>query len=280
MTAEQRAAADRSLAAGGVAVFVNEVVEAATTTVSGERYDDQGQPTAKLGRHELPATFVAVPQTASVPQAVLSPAAARELGVEAATVGLHVTGATVTVEQEQAVDEAVGALVPYTGLYVERGYQADDASRILLLILGGLGGVLMLGGTLTTTYLALSDARPDLATLGAVGAAPRTRRAVAGSFAVVVALVGGVVGALVGFVPGIAVTYPLTSTGSSYVVEGGGDGGSVTAGVNVDQLPQSGPFLEIPWLLIGTLVIALPLLTGLVVAATTRSRLPLVARLD
>ena len=45
---------------------------------------------------------------------------------------------------------------------------------ILLLILGSLGAVLMLGGTLTTTYLALSDARPDLATLGAVGAAPRT----------------------------------------------------------------------------------------------------------
>ena len=54
-------------------------------------------------------------------------------------------------------------------LYVERGYQPDDATRILQLVLVVLGGVLMLGGTLTATFLALSDARPDLATLSAVG---------------------------------------------------------------------------------------------------------------
>ena len=77
---------------------------------------------------------------------------------------------------------------------------------IILLVLGALGGVLMLGGTLTATFLALSDARPDLATLSAVGAAPRTRRGVAGSFALVVALVGALVGAVVGFIPGMAVT--------------------------------------------------------------------------
>ena len=35
-----------------------------------------------------------------------------------------------------------------------------------------------------------------------------------------------------------------------------------------------------PWLLIGSLVVALPLLTAAVVGAATRSRLPLVARID
>ena len=69
----------------------------------------------------------------------------------------------------------------------------------------------MLGGTLTATFLALSDARPDLATLSAVGASPRTRRGVAAAYAVVVGLVGAVLGAAVGFIPGIAVTWPLTS---------------------------------------------------------------------
>ena len=64
----------------------------------------------------------------------------------------------------------------------------------------------MLGGTLTATFLALSDARPDLATLSAVGASPRTRRGVAAAYAVVVGLVGAVLGAAVGFIPGIAVT--------------------------------------------------------------------------
>ena len=53
----------------------------------------------------------------------------------------------------------------------------------LRVVLGALGAVLMLGGTLTATFLALSDARPDLATLSAVGASPRTRRGVAAAYA-------------------------------------------------------------------------------------------------
>ena len=76
-----------------------------------------------------------------------------------------------------------GDLRATPGFYVERGYQAPDETVILLLVLGGLGGVLMLGGTLTATFLALSDARPDLATLSAVGASPRTRRGVAAAYA-------------------------------------------------------------------------------------------------
>jgi putative ABC transport system permease protein len=122
----------------------------------------------------------------------------------------------------------------------------------------------MLGGTLTATFLALSDARPDLATLAAVGAAPRTRRAVAASYAVVVGLVGSVLGAVVGFVPGIAVTYPLTGQGWAHDID--------------PTLPSH--YLDVPWLLIGTLVLGLPLLTAAIVGLTARSRLPLVARLD
>ena len=69
----------------------------------------------------------------------------------------------------------------------------------------------MLGGTLTATFLALSDARPDLATLAAVGAAPRTRRRVAAAYALVIGFVGAVLGAVVGFIPGVAISRPLTS---------------------------------------------------------------------
>ncbi len=83
---------------------------------------------------------------------------------------------------------------------------------IAQLILVLLGGVLMLGGTLTATFLALSDARPDLATLSAIGASPRMRRGVAAAYAVVVGVVGAVLGAAVGFIPGIAVTWPLTTS--------------------------------------------------------------------
>ena len=41
----------------------------------------------------------------------------------------------------------------------------------------------------------------------------------------------------------------------------------------------SGPFVDVPWLLVAGLVAGLPLLTALVVGLAARSRLPLVARL-
>ena len=110
----------------------------------------------------------------------------------------------------------------HASLYVERGYQRRRRDDLVLqLVLVALGGVLMLGGTLTATFLALSDARPDLATLSAVGASPRTRRGVAAAYALVVGFVGALLGAAVGFIPGIAITYPLTSAGD--VLVAGGD---------------------------------------------------------
>ena len=156
------------------------------------------------------------------------------------------------------MSEAVSAVAANAGFYVERGYQADQGTVIVQLVLAGLGAVLMLGGTLTATFLALSDARPDLATLSAVGASPRRRRGIAASYALVVGFVGALLGAAVGFVPGLAITVPLTAPPYS----------------------DTGPFIDVPWLLVVGLVVGLPLVTALVVALTTRSRLPLVARLD
>lgn len=45
------------------------------------------------------------------------------------------------------------------------------------------------------------------------------------------------------------------------------------------ECETSGPFLDIPWLMILALVIVLPLLTSAIVGLTARSRLPLAARL-
>ncbi|MEZ5096602.1 MAG: hypothetical protein R2731_11070 [Nocardioides sp.] len=85
------------------------------------------------------------------------------------TVAMYVTGARISATQQRDASEAIGGVTPSSGMYVERGYQPPDSTRILLLILGALGAVLMLGGTITTTFLALSDARPDLATSGGGG---------------------------------------------------------------------------------------------------------------
>ena len=133
------------------------------------------------------------------------------LGLTPATAGLLLDARDLSAAEEDD-SRGVQGIDDNAYLYVERGYQEDDETLILLGILFGLGAVLMLGGTLTATFLALSDARPDLATLSAVGAAPRTRRGVAAAYALVVGFVGAVLGAAVGFIPGIAITYPLTST--------------------------------------------------------------------
>jgi len=255
--------AEQMLRQGGMVAFVSpgRSVDGDTATVVQHLYDpDTGEDTG-TNRAKLPAAFVTLTDAWAGPAAVVSTAAAEELGAEPATIALAVTG-NVSKQQEEDANEALGAISASASLYVERGYQADDDTVIAQIILIVLGGVLMLGGTLTATFLALSDARPDLATLSAVGASPRTRRGVAAAYAVVVGVVGAVLGAAVGFIPGIAVTRPLTSNS-------GQDGG-----------PATGPFLDVPWLMVLGLVVVLPAVTALVVGLFARSRLPVVARLD
>ena len=191
---------------------------------------------------------------------ILSPPVARALHLRVRTVGLLLTGKPLTTAEAGDLQQVLTGADQSAYLYTERGYQVSGSEQVVLWILFGLAAVLMLGGTLTATFLALSDARPDLATLSAVGASPRTRRVMAAAYAVSVGVVGAVLGAAVGFVPGIAISYPLTR---SY---GAGPGPS--------------HYLSIPWLEIVGLVVLLPVVTALLVGLLARSRLPLVARLD
>ncbi len=259
-----------ALAAGRAVVFADEVGDSDTVRVRVDRVEDDGS-TTPVARETLPATYVAVGGATAPAQLLLPPELARGLG-PTRTVGLVVDGTAISAAQEEAVAEGVAALGMQGSFYVERGYQADDEDVIVLLVLFALGAVLVLGGTLTATFLALSDARPDLATLAAVGASPRARRGIAASYAFVVGFVGSVLGAVVGAVPGLAVAVPLTSQGADgvWTVEGSG---SVSGAP-----PVTGPFLDVPWLLVLGLVVVLPLLTAALVGLLTRARLPLVAR--
>jgi len=247
VSSSDRARADEVLARGGAAVFADGPVDSDSAVVR------RGHERVTVPAVYLRFTAGAYPPLA----AVVSPALAERIGAETSTGALAVTGADISTSQEEDLSEAVAAVTANAGFYVERGYQAQEETVIIQLVLAGLGAVLMLGGTLTATFLALSDARPDLATLSAVGASPRRRRAIAASYALVVGLVGAVLGAAVGFVPGIAVTYPLTAP----------------------EYSETGPYLDVPWLLVGGVVLALPLLTALIVGLAARSRLPLVSRL-
>lgn len=265
------ATVDRALAAGRAVVLTEGVEGRDDVTVRTETWRE-GNDQAEVTLDEtVPADLVAWGPSDRLPaptSAVLPTAVADALGIEVSTLQLRLSG-DLDPAAETRISESVRGIADDAYLYVERGYERPPEVVVVLLVLGALGGVLMLGGTLTATFLALSDARPDLATLSAVGAAPRTRRRVAASYALVVGFVGAVLGAAVGFIPGVAIAQPLTARRGGYATD--------TTGALVGD-PAS--YLDIPWLLVVTIVLALPLLTAAVVGLTARSRLPLVARLD
>ncbi|HWU20478.1 MAG TPA: hypothetical protein VN088_03060, partial [Nocardioides sp.] len=88
-------------------------------------------------------------------------------------------------------------------------------------------------------------------------ARPRTRRGVAAAYALVVGAVGALLGAPIGFIPGIAISRTITR-----------------------DYRTGGHIVDVPWLLIVVIVLALPLLTAATIGLFARSRLPLVARID
>lgn len=247
---EQVRRADATLAAGGAVVLGRARAGAHRTTIRRRR-----RPPVTA-----PAVFTQPDQPSPNAQAIIAPAVARELRERAQPRGLLVTGVRITQAQANDIREVMTAIAPTASVYT--GGDTDDYGGIARLVLAVIGAILMLGGTLTATYLALADARADLATLSAVGAAPRTRRAVAAAYAGVISMVGAILGAVIGFVPGVAAAWSNTDT-SAY---------SSTA----RDLP--GHFVAVPWLTIGAIVILLPLFAAVVVGVTSRSRLPMVSR--
>ncbi|OIJ26501.1 FtsX-like permease family protein [Nocardioides luteus] len=257
------AAAEKTVRAGGAVVFTDgEEPSSKDARLDVRKWDEETESEKEQASVTVPATYLHVEDAYAPAYAVVSPDVAKKLGAEPQVSGLYVQDARITPAAEQDLDEALAAGQVPTSITVERGFQQDDKAVIVWLLLITLAAVLMIGGALTATYLALNDARPDLATLSAVGAPTRTRRGVAAAYALVIALLGAIPGALIGFVPGIAVSFPLTA-------EGWPERDSVAS-----------HYLEVPWDLVGIVVVGLPLLIALIVAVTTRSRLPMVARVE
>ncbi|GGU22636.1 FtsX-like permease family protein [Nocardioides albus] len=258
------AAAEKTLRSSGVVVFTTDdtLASARSARLVVEEYSEVDDTERERVAISVPATFVDVGDRAAPAYAIVTPATVRRIGAVPQVNGLYVEDARISAAAETDLNEALASGQLSTMIQVERGFVEEDSTVIVWLLLVTLGGVLMIGGALTATHLALNDARPDLATLSAVGARTRTRRGVAAAYAIVVALLGAVPGAIIGFVPGIAVSYPLTAEGWP---------------VRDDVAAH---YLEIPWTLIGVVVVGLPLLIAAIVAITTRSRLPMVARVE
>lgn len=221
--------------------------------------------TRRLGAAVADLGLGKVPQNAEpvIGAAVISPARAAQLQLPTRTDQAieDPSGPVIDKATQGRLADTLSGIDPNGGgITVERGYDQNVAGIVLLLF--GLGGLAVLVGTLSATGLALSDARPDFATLAAVGAAPSTRRRIAAGQAIVLGGVGAVLGVGVGFVPGLALTWPLTTQ----VFAGGG-------------ATRQAPVIDIPWVVLTGLVIGVPALAALLAAATTRSRLTIARRL-
>jgi putative ABC transport system permease protein len=251
-----------ALEAGRVVVFGPDALDAAgQVRLDGVRYTEQGIEPVGDGV-SLPATEVVPPPTGSwvtAPANVVVPEAlADRLPVPTVITQLVVGDADdpLTEAEETTLTESVALLSSESSVYVERGWSDDLwVARLLLL---AVGGTLVLVATLTATGLAVADARPDHATLGAVGAAPRTRRLMAMGSAGVIGAFGAVLGVLAGIAPGVAVAYPLTST---------------------DYGSGAQPLVVVPWDLLAALAVGVPLLAVLVTGLAVRSRLPMAQRM-
>ena len=258
------AAAVQALADGRVVVFGEGAVdERGQVTVAGARYDRGGNEEL-VGTVVLPAVEVPLPRAdGSEPVllpavTIIPPALADRLPFEVQTTELVTGGpdAPVTPELQERIQQVLTALSASGGISVERGWQDELAAPRYILY--ALSAALVLVATLTATGLALADARPDFATLAAVGAAPRTRRLMAMGSAAVVGGAGALTGVLVGLAPGIAVSWPLTAESYGAPAE---------------------PVLVIPWMALAGVAVLVPLLAVLVTGIAVRSRLPMARRI-
>lgn len=259
LSAAEREAITAVLDAGKAVVLGNRDPRRAVEQVTLVHRQWEGDKDRTVDRVTLPAEVVRV--EGSPWAQVIVPTALQDRFADDAvqSLGLVVTS-QLDAADERTLAGALNEVSARTHLQVERGFQRDPAVVVVIWILGVVGALLMLAGTLTATFLSLADAKPDLATLSAVGGSPRTRRSVASSYALMIASVGAVLGALVGFVPGLALSRSMTVT-------------------QYGATP-TGPYLDVPWLLIGALVVALPLFSAAMVWLFSRSRLPMVARID
>jgi len=172
------------------------------------------------------------------------PETAAKLGWAVTPSFLEVTSPTgaISAATETALNEHLDT---ENTMYVERGFQND--AWLILLILFSVAGLLVLIASLISTALSMAESQNDMATLAAVGATRHTRRGIAAGQALVVAAFGCLLGVAVGMVPGIAITWPLTTQGFDPVTS--------------QQITRA-PIIVIPWLPLVAVCVGVPLLAA------------------
>jgi putative ABC transport system permease protein len=183
-----------------------------------------------------------------LPAAFISPKAARERGWTARLDVIAVRFSPSATQDD--IDKAI-ATGEDRGLQVSDPYDVEDEVNLANLALAGGAGLVTLLGVAVTVALSAAEGRADLATLAAIGAQPRRRRTLAGAQALVLSGVGTLLGLVLGGVLGFAAA------------------------------PLSGALgFAVPWQNLAITVLGVPVLAVCVAMAVTRSRLPMVRRVE
>ncbi|GAA2518096.1 FtsX-like permease family protein [Rarobacter incanus] len=237
---------------------------ASFTWSANSRSGDLNAPSDFEAESDVPAVECDAMGRGSV-SAVIPPAVAKSQGasVERRIVVVQTGAAAVTSSQVEAIARAArspanaGDAVDIT-VTADPGpnASADDEAVKGTWIMLGIAAALVLASAWISTSLSISESRPDLATMAAVGASPRLRRRVAAGQAGFIAVTGSVLGSAGGIILGVALT--------------------------LADRAQYGPLMTvvIPWWQLG-LAAAVVLATVIVLAAAlTRSRMEMVRRIE
>ncbi|MEV4559627.1 FtsX-like permease family protein [Kitasatospora sp. NPDC049285] len=233
-------AAEAALAAGKVVV-----TDPAYLHDGQVRLRMQGAAGTAEREQSIPGVLVERPATQRYAPLVVGAQTVRGLGLAVEPTGSIWLPAAPPVEKaERRAAATVARLAPYAVLEVERGYRPADS--LIGVALSAFAALVVLGAAVVATALAAADARRDAAVLTAIGARPRTRRTLAGLQAGLITLLGAALGAVGGAVPAFAL---LRSRAAGQL------------GAPAVRLADA------PWPTIALLVLALPVLAGLLAAA-------------
>lgn len=269
LTGASDPAAVRALAEGKVLVGDPRYIENGrvdiVVTVSANMTDGDGSTPDTTRKISAPAVAYTSPMATDL--TLMSPETAQALKLTVLPVGsVWLPGTMPSSADEQRANAAVGR-IGAGQISVERGYQ--DNGNAVAVVLALIASVVAVAAAGIATGLAAADSQADLATLAAVGAAPRIRRTLSGFQCAVIALMGAILGAAAGLVPAAAL----------WGVHSGSTGMQYTASDGIVSLSPPGAPLDVPWSTMALVVVGLPLLSWLLAAGFTRSRMVLTRRL-
>lgn len=259
--------AREALAAGRAVVMAGDTWEDGSAHLAVHSWDTSTEEPVEERATVVPATGVGDPLGPSASTLPIVPhELVEEIGVPTAVMGVATMPDTPPTDADlqtvqAALDAEFGAdewgtcrVCAVVGEQVQDYGAPQWLSRLLIV---GSAGMLALAAAWIAAALAATESRPDLATLAAVGAAPTTRKRIVAAQAGTIVVIGSVLGA----VSGIAL-------GAAFVLFERFRWGTADLRWTV----------EVPWAVLGGMVVGLPLLAVLAAWLVTRSRLVLTRR--